>query len=71
MTAPQTAAAGHRSGRRHETPLEAPREYEKVTARPQYEAGAQSHLLIHLLLLRLFLHGHDSFPSCVMILRQG
>jgi hypothetical protein len=40
MTAPKTAAAGHRSGRRHETPLEAPREYEKVTARPQYEAGA-------------------------------
>jgi hypothetical protein len=37
---PKTAAAGHRSGRRHETPLEAPREYEKVTARPQYEAGA-------------------------------
>jgi hypothetical protein len=57
------AAAGFSSGRCHETPLKAPREFKMLTARPRIRGQSALHFRHLLLLLRLCRGGsHDMIP---------
>jgi hypothetical protein len=57
----KTAAAGLSSSRCHETPLEAPREFKKLTARPRSEARMRHYILV-------FFFFFDFFDmACVLV----